>query len=217
MVMLMDRWRAACAAHAIGDIQSFFQPCKYQPKAAYSLSCLKLTDEDRQEIRCAEPLITALIPSSSPRRLSPLRFESRGDSTVTSTIYSHEKTLEASPGLYLSLAPFHIFFLSFGYYPNQSLRFKIRRWIGRYLESGLEVKSPESLEVAPQSDRNKYYTGGPVSGLPDQSTQFQAKSQGRSRNILVLAVIAIVGLAVAIGAGLGAGLAAQHKSTSSLH
>lgn len=82
------------------------------------------------------------------------------------------------------------------------------------VESGLEVNPPENLELPPQPDPNKYCMEGPVSCLPDCSTQPQAKTQARLKNSLVLAVIAIACLAAGLGAGLGAGLAAQHKSTS---
>ena len=91
--------------------------------------------------------------------------------------------------------------------------------MNRMTESGLEVSPHTGPEVLSQPYRDKYYMRGGaanriISVLPDQSGVTQ-KSQGQSRVIWVLAVIAVILLAAAIGAGLGAGLAAKHKSSSS--
>lgn len=92
--------------------------------------------------------------------------------------------------------------------------------MNRMIESGLEVNPHAGPEVAPQPYEEKYYTGGGATndGVPRQSDQSggtQVKSQGQSRVVWALAVIATILLATAIGAGLGAGLAAKHKSSSS--
>ena len=83
-------------------------------------------------------------------------------------------------------------------------------------ECGLEVKPDESPEVAPQPDRNLYYTGGgsdqSIVEPTNQSNQSQAKVQDRFSAVFLLIIIAVLCLALAIGVGLGAGLAAKHKS-----
>ena len=83
-------------------------------------------------------------------------------------------------------------------------------------ECGLEVRPHESPEVAPQPDKNLYYTGGgsnqPIAEPSNQSNQSQAKGQDRLRAVFLLIIIAVLCLALAIGVGLGAGLAAKHKS-----
>lgn len=91
---------------------------------------------------------------------------------------------------------------------------------------GLEVTPSTSLQVATQSDEDKYYNGSEIWNSPnfDQSghsdfhrpiqsnDQSQVKSQKPVQTIAVL--IAVLSLAVALGIGLGVGLSAQHKQNS---